>query len=199
MDLSAVRAYEAETVTDELQESAVIVPVIEHPDDPQVLFTKRAEHLSNHPGQMSFPGGRREQEDIDLEATAKREAREEVGLRANEIGFVGRLDDIRTVTEFAVRPFVATIPDREYTPGDEEVAEVAPLPVADLTDLSNYESEHRDHPYYGEIRLHYFRVGGFVVWGATARILVQFLDLATDWEMPPEPDRSVERDADFPV
>lgn len=199
MDLSAVRAYEAETITDELQESAVIVPVIEHPDDPQVLFTERAEHLSNHPGQMSFPGGRREQEDIDLEATAKREAREEVGLRANEISFVGRLDDIRTVTEFSVRPFVATIPDREYTPGDEEVAEVAPLPVAGLTDLSNYESEQRDHPYYGEIRLHYFRVGGFVVWGATARILVQFLDLATDWEMPPEPDRNVERDADFPV
>lgn len=199
MDLSAVRAYESETITDELQESAVVLPVIEHPGGPQILFTKRAEHLSNHPGQMSFPGGRREQEDIDLEATAKREAREEVGLRANEIRFVGRLDDIRTVSEFSVRPFVATIPDREYTPGDEEVAEIAPLPVAGLIDLDNYESEHRDHPYYGEIRLHYFRVGGFVVWGATARMLVQFLDLATGWEMPPEPDRSVERDADFPV
>jgi 8-oxo-dGTP pyrophosphatase MutT (NUDIX family) len=199
MDLSAVRAYESEAITDELQESAVVLPVIEHPDDPQILFTKRAEHLSNHPGQMSFPGGRREQEDIDLEATAKREAREEVGLRANEIRFVGRLDDIRTVSEFSVRPFVATVPDREYTPGDEEVAEIAPLPVAGLIDLDNYESEHRDHPYYGEIRLHYFRVDGFVVWGATARMLVQFLDLATGWEMPPEPDRSVERDADFPV
>jgi len=199
MDLSAVRAYEAETVTDELQESAVVVPVIERPDDPHILFTKRAEHLSNHPGQMSFPGGRREREDIDLEATAKREAREEVGLGADEIRFVGRLDDIRTVTEFSVRPFVATVPDREYEPGDEEVAEVAPLPIAGLTDLDNYESEHRDHPYYGEIRLHYFRVGGYVVWGATARMLVQFLDLATDWEMPPEPDREVEPDADYPV
>ena len=148
---------------------------------------------------MSFPGGRREREDIDLEATAKREAREEVGLQADEINFVGRLDDIRTVTEFSVRPFVATIPDREYEPGDDEVAEVAPLSVAALTDLDNYDSEHRDHPYYGEIRLHYFRVDGYVVWGATARILVQFLDLATDWEMPPEPDREVEADADFPV
>jgi 8-oxo-dGTP pyrophosphatase MutT (NUDIX family) len=199
MDLAAVRAFDAETVTDELQESAVIVPVINPAEEPRLLFTKRAEHLSNHPGQMSFPGGRREREDIDLEATAKREAREEVGLQADEINFVGRLDDIRTVTEFSVRPFVATIPDREYEPGDDEVAEVAPLSVAALTDLDNYDSEHRDHPYYGEIRLHYFRVDGYVVWGATARILVQFLDLATDWEMPPEPDREVEADADFPV
>ena len=199
MDLAAVRAFDAETVTDELRESAVIVPVINPAEGPRLLFTKRAEHLSNHPGQMSFPGGRREREDIDLEATAKREAREEVGLQADEINFVGRLDDIRTVTEFSVRPFVATIPDREYEPGDDEVAEVAPLSVAALTDLDNYDSEHRDHPYYGEIRLHYFRVDGYVVWGATARILVQFLDLATDWEMPPEPDREVEADADFPV
>jgi len=199
MDLAAVRAFDAETVTDELRESAVIVPVINPAEEPRLLFTKRAEHLSNHPGQMSFPGGRREREDIDLEATAKREAREEVGLQADEINFVGRLDDIRTVTEFSVRPFVATIPDREYEPGDDEVAEVAPLSVAALTDLDNYDSEHRDHPYYGEIRLHYFRVDGYVVWGATARILVQFLDLATDWEMPPEPDREVGADADFPV
>ena len=199
MDLAAVRGHEAETVPDELQESAVIVPVIEPDDEPRLLFTKRAEHLSNHPGQMSFPGGRREREDVDLEATAKREAREEIGLQADEIGFVGRLDDIRTVTEFSVRPFVATILDRAYEPGDDEVAEVAPLSVVALTDLDNYDSERRDHPYYGDIRLHYFRVNGYVVWGATARILVQFLDLATDWEMPPEPDREVEPDADFPV
>jgi len=199
MHLAAVAEYGPETITDGMQESAVVVPVIQRGDDPHILFTKRAEHLSNHPGQMSFPGGRREREDVDLAATARREANEEVGLSADEISFVGRLDDIRTVTEFSVRPFVATVPDREYVPGDDEVAEVAPLSVAGLTDLDNYESEHRDHPYYGEIRLHYFRVGGYVVWGATARILVQFLDLATGWEMPAEPDRTVEPDADFPV
>jgi 8-oxo-dGTP pyrophosphatase MutT (NUDIX family) len=198
MDLGAVRAYDGEPIDADLQESAVIAPVVDR-EDPHLLFTKRAEHLSNHPGQMSFPGGRREPHDESLWGTATREGNEEVCLDPAEASLVGCLDDIRTVTEFSVRPFVAEVPDREYEPCEHEVAEVAVLPIADLTDLDNYESEHRDHPYYGDIRLHYFSVDGYTVWGATARILVQFLELATDWEMPPEPDRSVAPDADYPV
>lgn len=199
MDLEGVRRHDATAVTDEKQESAVVVPVIDSESGPQLLFIKRADHLSNHAGQMSFPGGRREPHDGTLEATALREGNEEVGLVAEEVSIVGRLDDIRTVTEFSIRPFVARVPDWEYTPCDAEVAEVAVLPISALTDHDNYESEYRDHPYYGEIRLHYFYVGGYTVWGATARILVQFLELATGWEMPPEADRTVEPDADYPV
>ena len=199
MDLDGVREYEPSAVTDEEQESAVVVPVLYRDGDSYLLFTKRAEHLPDHPGQMSFPGGKREPEDDSLQATATREANEEIGLRAEEIDFVGRLDDIRTVTRFSVRPFVAVVPDRTYEPCDHEVAEVAVLSLADITDLENYHSERRDHPHYGEIRLHYFYVDGYTVWGATARMLVQFLDLATDWEMPPEVDQEVEPDADFPV
>ena len=199
MDFEAVRAHEPKAVTDESREAAVIVPVIERESAPSILFTKRADHLSDHPGQMSFPGGGREPEDASLAETATREGNEEIGLRPEEVSFVGRLDDIRTITRYSVRPFVGTIPDREYRPCDGEVAEVAVLPVAGLTDLSNYDSERREHPHYGDIRLHYFRVDGYTVWGATARMLVQFLELATDWEMPPEPDREVAPDADYPV
>lgn len=198
MDLGAVQAYDPESVDDDLQDSAVIVPVVNR-TGPHLLFTKRAEHLSNHPGQMSFPGGRREPHDDTLWGTATREGNEEVALDPTEVSFVGRLDDIRTVTEFAVRPFVGEVPDRGYEPSEHEVAEVAVLSLSALTDLDNYESEHRDHPYYGDIRLHYFTIDGYTVWGATARILVQFLELATDWKMPPEPDRSVAPDADYPV
>jgi 8-oxo-dGTP pyrophosphatase MutT (NUDIX family) len=199
MDLSGVRRHQATTVTDQEREAAVIAPVIERDEEPSLLFTKRADHLSDHPGQMSFPGGGHEPEDEDLWATALREADEEIGLQTNEVERVGRLDDIRTVTRYSVRPYVARIPDREYEPGDEEVAEIAILSLSDITDLDNYESERRDHPYYGEIRLHFFYVDGYTVWGATARMLVQFLDLATDWEMPSEVDRVVDPDADFPV
>jgi len=199
MDLEAVGEHEPDAVTDEKREAAVVVPVIDRSGDPQLLFTRRAEHLSNHPGQMSFPGGGREPADADLEATARREANEEVCLAPEEIAPVGRLDDIRTVTRYSVRPFVARVPDREYAPCDDEVAEVAVLSIAGLTDLDNYESERRDHPYYGDIRLHYFYLGGHTVWGATARMLVQFLELATDWERPPEVDREVDPEADFPV
>lgn len=148
---------------------------------------------------MSFPGGGREPSDADLEETARREANEEIGLTPDEIEIVGRLDDIPTVSDYAVRPFVSRIPDRAYVPDEREVAEIAVLPVAGLTDLDNYESERRDHPYYGEIRLHFFHVDGYTVWGATGRMLVQLLELATDWEIPPEVDRVVDPDADFPA
>jgi 8-oxo-dGTP pyrophosphatase MutT (NUDIX family) len=199
MDFESVRAHEPTAVTDEAREAAVIVPVIERESDESILFTKRADHLSDHPGQMSFPGGGREPEDASLRETATREGNEEIGLRPDEVSFIGRLDDIRTITRYSVRPFVGTVPDREYTPSDGEVAEVAVLPVSGLTDRTNYDSERRDHPHYGDIRLHYFRVDGYTVWGATARMLVQFLELAMDWEMPPEPDREVAPDADYPV
>jgi 8-oxo-dGTP pyrophosphatase MutT (NUDIX family) len=199
MDFEGIRRHEPETVTGDMQQAAVIVPIIDRGSGPHLLFTKRADHLSNHPGQMSFPGGRREPEDEDLEATARREGQEEICLRPEEISYIGRLDDIRTVTRFSVRPFIAEIPDREYDPCDHEVAEIAVLPVSELTDLDNYESERRDHPHYGEIRLHYFYVDSYTVWGATGRMLVQLLELATDWEMPPEVDREVEPDADFPT
>jgi 8-oxo-dGTP pyrophosphatase MutT (NUDIX family) len=199
MDLSGVVEHSPVAITDEEREAAVLAPVIERDDESHLLFTKRADHLGEHPGQMSFPGGGREPSDADLRETALREANEEIALDPDDADIVGRLDDIRTITRYSVRPFVGTIPDTEYVPDEREVAEIAVLAVADLTDLDNYDSERRDHPHYGDIRLHYFRVDGYTVWGATARILVQLLELATDWEMPPEADRHVDPDADFPV
>ncbi|MBX0293460.1 NUDIX hydrolase [Haloarcula nitratireducens] len=198
MDFDRLAAHDPVEVTDEEREAAVVVPVVSRSDGEGILFTKRADHLPDHPGQMSFPGGGREPEDDDLLGTALREANEEIGLDPQAAHVVGRLDDIRTITHYSVRPFVARIPDREYLPGDGEVAEIVVLPLSELTDLDNYESEHRDHPHYGEIRLHFFYVNGYTVWGATARMFVQLLELATDWEMPPEPDRYAGPDDDLP-
>jgi 8-oxo-dGTP pyrophosphatase MutT (NUDIX family) len=185
MDLEAVGGHPACAVSADARESAVLAPVVRRPGGDHLLFTKRAADLGEHPGQMSFPGGGREREDPDLRATALREADEEVGLAPSEADVVGRLDDILTVTDYTIRPFVAAVPDRSYTPDETEVAEIAVLPVAGLTDPDNYESETREHPEFGAVRVHYFHVDGYTVWGATGRILAQLLALAADWT-PPE-------------
>lgn len=199
MDLSGVRNRSPVTMVDGEREAAVLAPVLHRDGEPHLLFTKRADHLGEHPGQMSFPGGGREPSDGTLRDTALREANEEIGLVAGEVTVLGGLDDIRTSTDYAVRPFVGEIPDRTYVPDETEVAEVVVIPVAALTDLDNYESERRDHPDYGNHRVHFFHVDDYTVWGATGRILTQLLELTTDWSMPSEVDRVVDPDADFPV
>lgn len=199
MDWERVRSYVPETAVDGDREAAVLIPIITRSEGDYLLFTKRADDLGEHPGQMSFPGGGREPHDETLEATAKREAYEEVGLDPETAEIVGRIDDIPTVSNYAVRPFVCRIPNREYVADEREVAEIVVLPISDLTDLDNYESERRDHPYYGDIRIHYFRVDGYTVWGATGRMLAQFLELATEWTMPADVDREVDPDAEYPV
>lgn len=154
------------------------------PDGLGLLITRRAPDLDVHPGQVSFPGGRAEPTDENPLYTATREAREEVRLDPDELTVVGRLDDIRTVTGYVVTPFVGGVPRRRFVPDGREIVEVGVLPLSAFLEPSNYEFERRSHPEYGEAIVHYFHVGDFTVWGATARILVQFLELATDWSSP---------------
>mgnify|MGYP000126753386 CR=1 FL=1 len=196
MDLSRVAAHRPTRVTDEDRDAAVLVPVVEREDGPALVFTKRADHLGEHPGQMSFPGGGREPSDDDLRETAAREAYEEISLLPEELSDVGQLDDIATVTGYSVTPFVARVPDREFVPDEREVDEVVVLSLSDLTDPANYEVEKRIHPSYGEAIVHFFHVDGYTVWGATARILVQFLDLACGWTPPDREPEVVEVEPD---
>ena len=196
MDLSGVTRHTPSRLGDHEQEAGVLAPIITDSDATAILFTKRADHLGDHPGQMSFPGGSREPRDPDLEATALREATEEIGLRSEAADVIGALDDIETVTRYIVRPFVARIPAQRYVPDEDEVAEIIRLPVAALTDRENYESEYREHPNYGPIRVHYFTVNGYTVWGATGRMLAQLLELTTEWTVPPEVDQTVDADVE---
>ena len=187
MDLGPVADREPSLRSEPLRRAAVLVPVFQTDSGPHVLFIKRSNDLAEHPGEMSFPGGGAEPRDRDRLATAVREAGEEVGLGPEEITTVGQLDDIQTVSGYAVRPFVARIPDRPYEPTDAEVEQVVPLSVGALTTPENHGYEFREHPEDGTIPCHHFYVDGYTIWGATARMLVQLLSLGTDWSAPDPP------------
>lgn len=181
MDLAPVADWEPARIADPDREAAVLVPVVE--PETELVFIRRSATLAEHPGEMSFPGGNVERTDRDRESTAIRESGEEVGLQPSEIRTIGRLDDVQTVSGYTVSPFVASVPARDYQPGDAEVDAIHRLPLAKLTDPNNHAFEPREHPVFGTVPCHHFHVEGHTIWGATARMLVQLLGIGTDWSV----------------
>lgn len=165
--------------------AGVLVPVIERPGGAVLVYTERAEHLSVHAGEMSFPGGGRHETDDSLRDTALREADEEIGLDSGDADVVGCLPDIWGPTGDIVRPYVARVPDISYEPNPDEVTEIVRLPVASLADRANYSAE----PIPGrddlDMTLPYFRVGDVTVWGLTGYVTGRLLQETAGWEPPP--------------
>ena len=162
--------------------ASVLVPIVTHAQ-PTVLFTQRTAHLSAHAGQIAFPGGRCESEDCDPEATALREAREEIGIDAARVQVLGRLPEYRTSTGFAVTPVVGWAePPLVYAPDPHEVAEVFEVPLDFLLDVRNHRYESAF--YKGRMR-HYWAMpfGERFIWGATAGMLVTFQRLMSRTEL----------------
>lgn len=157
--------------------AAVLLGLIERPAGLTLLLTERSPHLKDHPGQVSFPGGRIEADDVGPEAAAIREAGEEVGLDRRLITVAGTLDDLLTVTGFLVTPVVVFVAP-EYRPVADrrEVAEVFEVPLGFLLDERNIRTRLRTR-LDTRIRVHEIDYEGHRIWGATAAILVQFLSL----------------------
>lgn len=157
---------------DPLIPAAVLVPLINRRDGVMVMLTKRSEALPDHPGQISFPGGRIDASDASPRAAALREADEEVGLLPNSVEVVGELDIYITRTGFHITPVVGLVrPPFDIRPNPSEVAEVFELPLELAADPTNYERRARLH----EGRRRYFYVLTFkdrIIWGATAGMLV---------------------------
>lgn len=158
--------------------AAVLVAIYPEGDDYHVLLTKRSELVEYHKGQISFPGGGYEPHDADLMATALRETEEEIGVRREDIEIIGQLDDVVTVSNFRVRPYVGVI---KRTPYDFvfdpiEVAAILPVPFAHLTDEACIREETvRFDGVRMPMRSYVWEE--HVVWGTTAQILRSFLDL----------------------
>lgn len=151
--------------------AAVLCGLVERPIGVQVVLTRRAAHLAQHAGQISFPGGKLDPGDASAEAAALREAEEEIGLGGEHLRLLGRLDDYLTGTAFRIAPFVAEIdPDWRPVPDASEVAEVFETPLAFLMDPANRVQ----HSYEKDgLRRDYWAMpwGRYYIWGATAGML----------------------------
>ena len=160
--------------------SAVLVPLYKKDGQYHILFIKRTETVKEHKGQISFPGGTREEEDGTLLDTALREYAEETGLRAEDVEVLGELDDEVTATSnYIVSPFVAVIPrPYKFEVSEEEVDEIIEVPIPALLDKTclRRDTEILDGKVVESYVYHY---QGRVIWGATARILNRLLDIFT--------------------
>lgn len=155
----------------ELTPAAVLFPIVLRPERPTVLLTQRTAHLRDHAGQVSFPGGRVEAEDLSAVHTALRETEEEIGLARDRIEVLGFLPEYRTGTGFRVIPVVALVePPFDLRPDPFEVAEVFEVPLDFLLDPVNHK-QHEMH-YRGALRRYYaMPYGDYFIWGATAGMI----------------------------
>ena len=169
------------TPLSELRQAAVLVPVVERADALTLMLTQRTDHLNDHPGQISFPGGRIETADTSPEDAALREAEEEVGLIRDHVEVIGRLDQYVTRTGFSVTPVVGLVnPAYTVQPDPFEVAEVFEVPLAFLLDPINHR---RDSRIYKGTKREFYAMpyGEYYIWGATAGMIRNLYDvLATN-------------------
>lgn len=155
-----------------LTRAAVLVPLIDRADGLSVLLTQRSATLKDHAGQISFPGGRQDPEDVDAIATALRETDEEVGLPGTLVQVIGRLDTYVTGTGYSVTPIVGLIrPPFPIEADPVEVADVFEVPLGFLVNPANHQTHSRE--YQGRTR-HYYAIPyeDRYIWGATAGMLV---------------------------
>ncbi|MEO8383684.1 MAG: CoA pyrophosphatase [Betaproteobacteria bacterium] len=157
-----------------LRTAAVLILVIARSDGPTVLFTQRTAHLTDHAGQISFPGGRVEAHDCSVEQTALRETREETGLDVNRINLLGSIPRYTTGTGFLITPVVGWLePPIDYRPDPTEVEECFEVPLDFLIQPGNHRLE--SAMYKGRMRQYYaIPFGRRYIWGATAGMLVTF-------------------------
>jgi 8-oxo-dGTP pyrophosphatase MutT (NUDIX family) len=155
-------------------EAAVLVPLYVRDDELHAVFTKRREDLRRHPGEISFPGGRRDHPDEELQTTALREAEEEIGLAVDDVELLGTLTPVSTfVTGYLIYPHVGLIDPIPWKPSPNEVELVLELPLHAL--LSGYAKRPMTRRGF-TFETDTYIVGDHLIWGATARILGDLLE-----------------------
>jgi 8-oxo-dGTP pyrophosphatase MutT (NUDIX family) len=158
--------------------AAVLIPIYRDNGEYYIVFTRRTHKVSTHKGQISFPGGARDPDDASMQDTALRECTEEVGIACNAVDILGELDDFAThVSYFLISPYVGLIPwPYEFTLSESETAEIIRVPISALLD-ETCMSEGNEIVGDKLVPACFYTYNGNVIWGATARILKQFLEI----------------------
>jgi 8-oxo-dGTP pyrophosphatase MutT (NUDIX family) len=168
----------------DLVSAAVLVPITARDGRPHLVFTKKSDSVPHHKGQFSFPGGVVEQRDASRVEAALREAWEEIRLPAEAVEVLGLLDDTETrATSFIITPVVGIVTEAvEFVPDGREIERVIEVPLEMLADPSIFRAETWTRG--GESHeVYFYQVSSDdVVWGATARIVKQFLDMLAEEE-----------------
>ena len=160
------------------REAAVLLLLYERDDGVHLLFQRRSQRVLHHKGEISFPGGARDPGDTGPHHTALRETHEETGVDPAHVDLLGRIDDVVTTSNYRVSPFVGWL-DRWPYPfryHEREVAELLEIGVAHLHDPASFVEDRR---VLGgrDVVLPSYRYGEHLIWGATARMLTNFLDV----------------------
>lgn len=172
---------ERETMPDLDRAAAVLAPLYEDDGELFVVLTRRPWHMRSHSGEVSFPGGRQDDDDADLWQTALREAREEIALDTTVLTRIGELDHLATVTSHSyIVPFVGELPGRPDTVANPtEVSAVLNVSVAELLDPAIFREERWQLPWAEDRPIFFFELVGDTVWGATGAMLRQLLGIVT--------------------
>lgn len=165
-----------------LRSAGVLVPLRTAGGEVTVTLARRTERVPHHKGQICFPGGSRDPGDRDLLATAMREAEEEMGIRGEDVEYLGAMERVPTVTGFCIQPFVVRIAqEARFRLDGFEMAETFDAPLSAFTDFSRYRAAATT--FLGKPYMVYFLdYGHHTIWGATARILHSLAELA--WRLP---------------
>lgn len=160
--------YSAEYRCDRTVQAAVLLPLVTINNKLHLLFTERAMHLKHHPGQISFPGGKYEEEDGDLLTTALRETHEEVGIRPNQVDIIGELPTYTTVSNYRVKPYIGFIENGVNLRLDKnEVNSAFTVPLDYLINTANHFSITR-HTKHEKHIVYFIKWQSYTIWGVTA-------------------------------
>lgn len=176
--------YRPTAVTKGETEQAAVLIAVTQSAHPKLLLTRRADHLSSHAGEVALPGGKRDSGDSSLMDTALRESREEIGLPERQVRIIGRLRSFESKHGLQVTPFVGLIPeDPSLQINRQELDALFSVPLSFLLGDPRSSTDRivrQDETYLTPVYVY----EGYKIWGLTARILVEFLNVGLDAEIP---------------